>query len=276
MAKRVGVILSGCGRRDGSDVAEAVLALLVIERAGAVAVCAAPDAEQRATFDHLDGKLGGPPRRARVEAARIIDAPILPLSALDAGAIDALLIPGGEGAPTLLSNYDEKHELCQVDPAVAGLLRALLAAHKPMGFVGLSALLAARVLGPVAGVRVTLGARGTAPSKHAAIMGADVRPATVDDVIADQKARVFTTPGFLLEGAGLAAVARSMDKLVRAVVGGARDRAPVAAPVQAPGARPADMARAAASAPNSTSPVATPREVSPIEPRRRARSARRY
>ena len=37
MAKRVGVILSGCGRRDGSDVAEAVLALLVIERSGAVA-----------------------------------------------------------------------------------------------------------------------------------------------------------------------------------------------------------------------------------------------
>ena len=35
MAKRVGVLLSGCGRLDGSDVAETMLTLLVIERAGA-------------------------------------------------------------------------------------------------------------------------------------------------------------------------------------------------------------------------------------------------
>jgi enhancing lycopene biosynthesis protein 2 len=279
MAKRVGVILSGCGRRDGSDVAEALLALLVIERAGAVAVCAAPDAEQAATVDHLSGAVAGPPRQARVEAARLIGGPILPLAALDAAAIDALVIPGGQGAATLLSNYADKHELCQVDPEIARLLRALLAAHKPMGFLGLSALLAARVLGPVAGVRVTLGPRGTTPSKHAAIMGADVRPATADDVIADQKARVFTTPGFVVEGASLAAVARAMDKLVRAVVGGARDRAPAAAP--ALGAKidppPAPIA-ALGRAPNvpGIAPAPAPREISAIEPRRRPRHARRY
>ena len=50
MAKRVGVILSGCGRRDGSDVAEAQLALLIIDRGGAEAVCAAPDADQAGAF----------------------------------------------------------------------------------------------------------------------------------------------------------------------------------------------------------------------------------
>jgi enhancing lycopene biosynthesis protein 2 len=245
-----------------------------------VAVCAAPDAEQPAVVDHLSGAAAGPPRQARVEAARIIGAPILPLTALDAAAIDALVIPGGEGAATLLSNYAGKHELCQVDPEIARLLRALLAAHKPMGFLGLSALLAARVLGPVAGVRVTLGPRGTSPSKHAAIMGADVRPATADDVIADQKARVFTTPGFLVEGASLAALARSMDKLVRAVVGGARDRAPAPAPVgagkndQPEGAAAPTIGRPAT--PPSHAPAVAPREVSPIEPRRRPRHARRY
>jgi enhancing lycopene biosynthesis protein 2 len=101
-----------------------------------------------------------------------------------------------------------------------------------MGFIGLSALLAARVLGPVAGARVTLGSKGTPPAKHAAIMGADVRPCTADDVIADQKARIYSTPGFLVEGARLPSVARSIDRLVRSVVAGARDRQP--APVAAP------------------------------------------
>jgi len=278
MAKRVGVILSGCGRRDGSDVAEAMLALLVIERAGAVAVCAAPDGDQKAVVDHLSGAATGAPRNIRSEAARIAGTPILTLSALDAGTIDALVIPGGEGAVTVLSDYADKHELCQVDPEIARLLRALLAGHRPMGFIGLSALLAARVLGPVAGVRVTLGPRGTLPSKHAAIMGADVRPCTADDDIADQKARVYTTPGFLVEGARLAGVARAIDRIVRAVVGGARDRAP--APFVAgakEGVTAAVVPAAAATAGNRPAERSAPppREVSAIEPRRRQRSARR-
>jgi len=60
-------------------------------------------------------------------------------------------------------------------------------------------------------------------------MGADVRPCAPEDVIVDQKARVYTTPGFLTEGANLPGVARAVDKLVRAVVGNARDRAPAPA-----------------------------------------------
>ena len=51
-------------------------------------------------------------------------------------------------------------------------------------------------------------------------MGADVRPCTPEDVIVDQKARVYSTPGFLAEGATLAGVARAVDRLVRGVVGG--------------------------------------------------------
>jgi enhancing lycopene biosynthesis protein 2 len=67
-------------------------------------------------------------------------------------------------------------------------------------------------------VRVTLGPKGTALAKHAAVMGADVRPSTVDDVISDEKARVHTTPGFLAEEPTLPAVAKAIDQLVRAVV----------------------------------------------------------
>lgn len=233
MAKRVGVLLSGCGRADGSDVAEAVLALLVIDRAGAQTVCASVDVDQKQVIDHLrlDGQRSGlpavGPRNARVEAARITGGGrVLPLSQLGVPTIDALIVPGGAGATTLLSSYAEKHELCQVQPELAALLRAMLQARRPMGFVGLAALLAARVLGPAAGVRVTVGAKGTLAAKHAAIMGADVRPAGPGDVIADEKARVWTTPGFLVEGARLAEVARAMDRLVRAVVGAARDRFP--------------------------------------------------
>jgi enhancing lycopene biosynthesis protein 2 len=112
-----------------------------------------------------------------------------------------------------------------------------------MGFVGYAALLAARVLGPVAGVRLTVGSKGTPAAKHAAIMGADVRPCADEDIIVDQKSRVFTTPGFLPETAHLAGVARALDRLVRAVAGSAKDRNPAADEAtgsgRAAGARPA-------------------------------------
>ena len=49
-------------------------------------------------------------------------------------------------------------------------------------------------------------------------------------MIVDQKARVYSTPGFLAEGAHLVSVARAVDRLVRAVVANARDRAPTGAP----------------------------------------------
>lgn len=226
MAKRVGVILSGCGRRDGSDVAEAMLTLLIVERAGGEAICAAPDGDQPTVFDHLNERVTRGVRNARVEAARIVGKGVRTIGELPGEGIDALIIPGGEGAITTLSDYAQKHELCTVHPDVALLLRAMLQGRRPMGFVGLSALLAARVLGPVAGVRVTVGPKANPASKHAAIMGADVRPCADEDVIVDQKARVYSTPGFMAPQAHLAGVARAMDRLVRAVVGAARDRHP--------------------------------------------------
>jgi enhancing lycopene biosynthesis protein 2 len=240
MAKRVGVLLSGCGRLDGSDVAETMLVLLVIERAGAQAICFAPDANQAGVVNHLTGEGMEGARNAGVEAARIA-GPVRPLAELDANAIDALIVPGGEGPIATLSDYPEKREICQIHPDVAKLLRGMLQSRRPMGFFGLSALFAARVLGPAAGVRVTVGPKAMPFAKHAAVMGADVRPCALEDVIVDQKARVYSTPGFLAEGARLAGVARAVDRLVRAVVANAKDRAPAASspgetlPVEATG-----------------------------------------
>jgi enhancing lycopene biosynthesis protein 2 len=250
MAKRVGVLLSGCGRLDGSDVGEALLTLLVIERAGAEAVCAAPDADQAGVVDHLNGAGATGARNARVEAARLAGSQVLRLAELDANAIDALIVPGGEGPIATLSDYPERRELCTIHPDVARLLRGMLQGRRPMGFFGLSALFAARVLGPAAGVRITLGSKGTPYAKHAAVMGADVRPCVPEDLIVDQKARVYSSPGFLAEGARLPSVARAVDRLVRAVVGNARDRAPASAqqldPFDVTGVSPTDRGRGSA------------------------------
>lgn len=228
MPKPIAVILSGCGRDEGSDPAETLFALLVLERAGAQPVCAAPE-------------------RVRAEVARLVGREVVALGELDARRLQGMIVPGGGGTSTILSDYASKHELCVVDPSLSTLMRSLLQAHRPMGFIGSSALLAARVLGPVAGVRLTLGPKGSAVAKHAAVMGADIRPATAEDVIVDPKARVASTPGRLAppppppEGAEpepvLPGVMRAVDRLVRVVVGGGGQQARP---------RPTDRARGSA------------------------------
>src|SRR5262245_18367271 len=61
---RVGVVLAGCGGRDGSEIRESVLVLLSLDRAGARAICVAPDVPQPAVVDHLTGQASVPkPKR---------------------------------------------------------------------------------------------------------------------------------------------------------------------------------------------------------------------
>jgi enhancing lycopene biosynthesis protein 2 len=265
MAKRVGVILSGCGHRDGSDVAETMLAFLMLDRAGAKVVCAAPDAEQREVVDHLHDAAAAAivtptatsteRRNARVEAARIAPGEVLPLSALDPNRLEGLFIPSGRGVVTLLSDYADKGALCAVDPDLARVMKALLGAKKPMGFVGIGAVLAARVLGPVAGVRLTLGSKAVVAAKHAAVMGADVRPGAIDDVIADERNRVYSTPGLEAEGAHLAQVAKAIDKLSKLLVSGSRPQPRPQGPSRPVPDRPRFEPKPAASTPSGVDPV---------------------
>ena len=57
MAKKIGVILSGCGVYDGAEIHESVVTLLAIDRAGAEAVICAPNTEQLHVVNHLTGEV---------------------------------------------------------------------------------------------------------------------------------------------------------------------------------------------------------------------------
>src|SRR5262245_28496571 len=120
MAKRVGVVLSGCGGRDGSEIVEVVTTLLAIQRSGAEAVCAAPDVKQAHVVDHRTGapEAGAAPRGALAEAARFVGGRIVEIGALAVDDVDALIVPGGEGVASVLSDYAEKGQTCAVHPDV--------------------------------------------------------------------------------------------------------------------------------------------------------------
>ena len=56
MGAQIGVVLSGCGFKDGAEIHESVLTLLAIDRGGADAVCFAPDVPQATVTNHLTGE----------------------------------------------------------------------------------------------------------------------------------------------------------------------------------------------------------------------------
>src|SRR4029453_6699201 len=97
MAKRVLVVLSGCGAGDGSDIHETAFILLALERAGARAVCAAPAA-------------------ALAAARRLARGQIQDLCAGSLDDVDGLIVPGGAGVGEVLSNYAQKEQVCEVFP----------------------------------------------------------------------------------------------------------------------------------------------------------------
>ncbi len=68
--KKIGVVLSGCGVYDGSEIHEAVLTLLAIDRQGCEAVCMAPAMDLSVT-DHVTMEATGEKRAVLVESARI-------------------------------------------------------------------------------------------------------------------------------------------------------------------------------------------------------------
>jgi enhancing lycopene biosynthesis protein 2 len=50
---KIGVLLSGCGVYDGTEIHEAVLTLLALDRAGAEIICMAPNIDQYHVVNHI-------------------------------------------------------------------------------------------------------------------------------------------------------------------------------------------------------------------------------
>ena len=137
---RVGVLLAGCGTHDGTDVAEAMLTLLELERAGVKPCPLAPAGDQMHVVDHASSlENAGPPRAMASEAARLTRGKVEILGETPPERLHALIIPGGGGVPkNLTTGFLEKGVRRELIPPVRDLLNHCLEAGKPIGLIGLS------------------------------------------------------------------------------------------------------------------------------------------
>lgn len=220
---RVGVILSGCGFRDGAEVHESVLTLLALDRAGAQAVCLAPDVAQAQVVDHRTGRVVAQTRNALEESARIARGQVQDAAQADPAGLDALILPGGYGAVQTLCTFARDGAQGTVEPGVARLVRAVHAARKPIGAICIAPALLALLLGRE-GLALTIG-DDAATARALTSLGAQHTACAVDGCLVDETHRVVSTPAWML-GPTIQHVAAGIERLVEAVLRLARAGSP--------------------------------------------------
>jgi enhancing lycopene biosynthesis protein 2 len=215
MARRVGVLLSGCGVFDGAEIHEAVLTLLALDQAGADIICTAPDMDQLHVINHVTREAMDQKRNVLVESARIARGDIVDVMELKASDLDALILPGGFGAAKNLSDFAEKGPEATVHPQVKRLLVELHTAGKPIGAICIAPATLTRALAEHEPI-VTIGTdTGTAAAIEA--MGGRHQNCEVDRICVDQANKIVTTPAYML-GPGIKDIAMGIEKLVSRVL----------------------------------------------------------
>lgn len=194
--KKIGVVLSGCGVRDGSEIHEAVLTLLAIDQCGAEAVCMAPASDFPET-NHLTMQETGAKRNVLVESARIARGNIRDIKEVRASELDAVILPGGFGAARNLCDFASMGAAATVNPEVARLLREMASSRKPIGAICIAPVVIAAVLGHELAPAVTIG-NDSATAAEIEKTGAVHRNCPVTGTVVDRDKMIVTTPAYML------------------------------------------------------------------------------
>lgn len=193
---RFAVVLSGCGRADGSEIHESVSALLAIDRAGCTYQCFAPNVEQAAVINNLTSEKMDEKRNVLVESARIARGEIKDLCEFNAADFECVIFPGGLGAVTNWCDFAEKGVACTVESSVSRVLNEAYDNGLVIGAMCIAPVIVAKVLGRH-GITVTIGNDKTVAGKIEQT-GAKHQNTKVSDACVDEENRIVTTPAYML------------------------------------------------------------------------------
>jgi len=213
--KKIAVVLSGCGNKDGAEITEAISLLVNLSQSGAEYMCFAPNQEFQ-TVNFLTNQPLPEKRNALLEAARIARSEVQDLKTLDVKKYDALAFVGGYGAAKNLSDWAEKGAKCTVLPEVEKPIKEFYDASKPIAAICIAPVLLAKVLGPQR-VTVTI---GDDKETIAEVLktGAQHEVCPVDDYVTDRETKVITTPAYMYGNAKPHEVFKGIAGLVKELV----------------------------------------------------------
>lgn len=194
---RIGLLLSGCGVQDGSEVSDVVLTMLALERAGMDILPMAPDVTQAQVWNHYTGAdMRDDSRDVLAESARLVRGKIASINTVGAADLDALIIVGGNGVLQNLCTYATNATGANVNGEVARLITEMHGLGKPIGAMGVGSVLIGLVLGnrkTQTPLSLTVGT-DEALARNMGIMGVQHMEASPDQVCVDDANNLITTP----------------------------------------------------------------------------------
>ncbi|MFH1336878.1 MAG: hypothetical protein ABII96_10215 [Candidatus Zixiibacteriota bacterium] len=214
------MVLSGCGKEDGSDVWEVVLLSYFLSKKGITPLFFAPDWGQNEEADHPTEIISSDRSSILKESARITGEEIKTILSLSGRDIDALILPGGGGVIKNLSDLvgGPKHDYLKPKPELQRIIREFYRRKKPIGACGVAALLVASALREILDTQLTL-TIGKDPQliQQAEGLGASNILSRGTEAVIDSEHKLVTTPAGLLK-LKLTDVALSLENLIDGMI----------------------------------------------------------
>lgn len=208
MAFNIGVLLSGSGVYDGSEIHESVFTLLAIDENRGEAMCFAPNINQHHVVNHLTGDEMNESRNVMVEAARITRGAIKDLAEVNHEGLDALVVPGGFGAAKNLTKWAFNGPDGEINTDVKRIVNEFVTAKKPVVGLCMGPTVIAKALeGSNRKQKLTVGTTDEeSPYEIDAISqgmektGALAEMKTIREISIDDGNRIISAPCYMMEG----------------------------------------------------------------------------
>ena len=214
---KVGVLLSGSGVNDGSEIHESVLTMLFLDRLGAETVLMAPNIDQMHVINHYTGQEMDEFRNVLVESARIARGNIKDMAEIRGDDLNAIIIPGGLGATKNLSDFAMSGSECSVNPDVYRIVVEMILAKKPIGAICIAPAIMAKILSEQSlSGKLTIG-DDKATLEHIVAMGSEHQNCSSEEIAIDNENKIVTTPAYM-NAKSISEAAKGIERLVGQVV----------------------------------------------------------
>jgi len=214
---KIGVLLSGCGVNDGSEIHETVITMLALDRADVETHLMAPNIDQMHVINHYTGQEMDEFRNVLVESARIARGDIKDMAEVTGGDLDALIIPGGFGVAKNLSDYAMSGAECSINPDVYRLVSEMVLLKKPIGAICIAPAMMAKILAEQnRSATMTIG-KDKSTAKDMQAMGSTHKECPVEEMVIDEENNIVTTPAYM-DAKNISEAAEGIEKLVKQII----------------------------------------------------------
>lgn len=214
--KKIAIVLSGCGNKDGSEITEVVSLIIAISKLNAEYKFFAPSIEI-IPQSFIKNESSQTRRNILIESARIARGHIQDIKELNSNDFDALAFPGGSGAAEHLCNWSSMGANCEVLPTVKKAIIEFNSQKKPIAAICIAPVLLARALG-LSNITLTVG-----NDKEIIVeilkTGVHHENCRAEDCVVDFKNKIITTPAYMFGEATPYEVFQGISKLALHLVG---------------------------------------------------------